>query len=212
MPPKKPKAGVTLNALLETEILPTGRAIRVRRAKALVPPIVEAEPAREAAPEREAALIYAENRLSPWAKWAKQHRRNLGFPTISLLYRAMLTTKVGIMRGRAADPEVDEEGNIIYPINADGHETRSFRPPSVGEIPEAIREVDLVVATMATLTPNLHRVIIAEYFTYGPMEERAKRTPWKLAQYRNLLKCAKYAVHGRLTTLADDEVQKLLAR
>lgn len=145
---------------------------------------------------RDSALIYAENRLAPWAKWAKEHRQALGYPTISLLFKAMQMTKVGIIRGRA-EPKADEHGEIDYPINADGHETRSMRPPTVGEAPEAIAEVDVVVAG---LPKDLHAVIIADYFTYGPIEARCRATRWKRARYSQLLESAKYAVFVSLAS------------
>lgn len=156
----------------------------------------------ELAPERtkarDSALIYAENRLAVWAKWAKDHRESIGYPTISTLYRAMATTKVGIVRGSAPLPREVGEGDercVEYPINAEGSATRSLRPQTVGEIPEAIGEVDSVVAK---LPKNLHKVIIADYFTYGPIEQRCKQTPWKRARYSQLLESAKYAVYVAL--------------
>lgn len=165
---------------------------------------IEAEPelsamkylGREKSRARDAALIYAENRLAPWAKWAKDHRQALGYPSVSLLFKAMRMTKVGIIRGRA-EPEADEHGEITYPINANGHETRSMRPLTVGEVPEAIAEVDIVVAK---LPKDLHTVIVADYFTYGPIEVRCKQTRWKRARYSQLLESAKYSVFAALAS------------
>jgi hypothetical protein len=193
--PKKPKAGITLNALIDHESLSDGRKIRVARAKAPILATVEVLQVQPRTHARDSALIYAENRLSPWARWAKEHRCALGYPTISLLYQAMQRTRVGVMRGSAADPKVDEDGNVEYPLNADGHETRSYRPVSVGEIPEAIREVDVAVAA---LPRDLRLVVVAEYFTYGPMEQRCRQTRWKLARFRQLLESAKFAVYMAL--------------
>lgn len=147
---------------------------------------------------RDAALIYAENRLFPWAQWAKEHRDALGYATVSLLYKAMQMTKVGVIRGSAyprARPGPDGTLEIDYPINADGHETRSMRPLGVGEVSDAIAEVDGVVAA---LPRDLHEVIIADFFTYGCIEVRCKQTRFKRARYSQLLESAKYAVYAAL--------------
>jgi hypothetical protein len=179
-----------LNAIFVEEELSSGVKIRVAKVRARAP-VVEIVNDREPTKARAAALIYAENRLFPWAKWARENRAGLGYPTISLLYRAMQSSKVGIIRGTAY-PRADEHGEVNYPINADGRETRSFRPPAVEEVPEAIVEVDEVVAR---LPPDLHKVIIADFFTYGPIEVRCKQTRWKRARYSQLLESAKYAVY-----------------
>lgn len=178
------------------EVLPSGVSIRVARATARVEAELP-EPAPQRTRARDAALIYAENRLSPWAKWAREHRDAIGYPTISLLYKAMQSTKVGIIRGTAIPfADYDNHGEVVYPVNADGSETRSMRPREVGEVPEAIAEVDVVVAR---LPRDLHTVIVADYFTYGPLDIRARQTPWKPARFRQLLEAAKYAVYVGLT-------------
>ena len=134
-----------MNAIAELETLSDGRPIRVARARAAVPAtIVRLEPEKRRA--RDSALIYAENRLAPWAKWARENRETLGYPTISLLYKAMWRTKIGVIRGHA-EPTADEHGVVHYPINADGRETRSFRPAAVDNPPEAIVEVSAVVGS-----------------------------------------------------------------
>jgi hypothetical protein len=133
---------------------------------------------------RDSALIYAENRLAPWAKWAKEHREALGFPTISLLYKAM--------RQKAVQLKACPQG-----ITANGSQTLSFRPLEVGEIPVAIAEVDHVVAGLPT---DLHTVIVADYFTYGPIEVRCQATRWRRARYSQLLESAKYAVFVSLAS------------
>lgn len=177
--------------VLENEILPD-----------VVLMIPSARPSIVVTPEkrraRDSALIYAENRLSVWSKWAKDHRHVLGYPTISLLYKAMQMTKIGVIRG-FAEPRAnyDNHGEVIYPINADGTETRSMRPVAVGEVPEPIAEVDIIVAR---LPADLHRVVVADYFTYGPIEVRCKETPWRRARYSQLLESAKYAVFVALNS------------
>jgi hypothetical protein len=163
---------------------------------------VSVEMTPEKRKQRDSALIYAENRLAPWAKWAKEHRAAIGYPTISLLYKAMQMTKIGIIRGTVT-PLADEHGNVHYPINADGHESRSMKPVAVGEVPEVIAEVDQVVAK---LPKDLHTVIIADYFTYGPIEVRCKETPWKRARYSQLLECAKYSVFVALSSRTKSDV------
>lgn len=177
-----------MNALIEAETLSDGREIRVAKGRRRPTVITVRSPEKTKA--RAAALVYAENRLFPWAKWAKENRETLGHPTISLLYQAMRETKLGVIRGTAL-PMADEHGVVHYPINADGRATRSFRAPPVGEVPEEIVEVDSVVARLPT---DLREVLMADFFTYGPIEVRCKRTRWKRARYSQLLESAKYAV------------------
>jgi len=188
--------GKNVNALMQVETLPDGRNIRVGRFKPVRAPAKEAEP-KEPTKARAAALIYAENRLFPWARWARENREAIGLPTISLLYQAMQSSKIGVIRG-SASPVADENGIIHYPINADGRQTRSFRQTPVGEVPEAIVEVDMVVAKLPS---DLHKVLIADFFTYGPIEVRCKQTPWRRARYSQLLESAKYAVYMGLMSL-----------
>lgn len=134
-------------------------------------------------PARAAALIYAENRLFPWAAWARNNRETLGLPTISMLYKAMKQRSKPV--GRARDVHLTARGNG----------TRSMQPITVGEVPEAVAEVDLVVAR---LPEDLHEVLVADFFTYGPIEVRCRATRWKRARYSQLLECAKYAVFASL--------------
>lgn len=147
---------------------------------------------------RAAALIFAENRLKPWADWARENRAGLGFPTISLLYKAMQMKWVEVKEKRAhvVAPEHRGTGHLT----ARGKETRSMIPPTIGEVPEAIAEVDAVVAQ---LPPDLHEVIIADYFTYGSIEVRCKRTKWKRARFSQLLEAAKYCVYTGLLAYGD---------
>lgn len=189
------RKGETVNAVFQSETLSSGASIRVARFRATRNVVAELRP--EPTKARAAALIYAENRLFPWAKWARENRETLGHPTISLLYQAMRSTKVGVIRG-CATPTADEHGVVHYPINADGRATRSFRATPVGEVPEAIVEVDGVVAQ---LPPDLHEVLVADFFTYGPIEVRCKATRWKRARYSQLLESAKYAVYMGLVSL-----------
>jgi hypothetical protein len=74
---------------------------------------------------------------------------------------------------------------------------------TVKDAPEAVMEVDAVVIK---LPKDLHEVIVADYFTYGPIEVRAKKTRWKRARYCQLLECAKYSVFAALDsrTLSED--------
>jgi hypothetical protein len=186
------------------EALGDGHVIRVGkgRPRTLAPP-PPPPPLRTKA--RDAALIYAETRLSMWAKWAKEHRESIGYPTISTLYRAMQTSKVGIIRGGALpDPEVTDPTQPVvpvrYPNNADASATRCMRAPEIGDPAPAIIEVDGVVAR---LPGDLRTVILADYFTYGAIEERCKRTPWRRARYSQLLEAAKYAVFVALQAQSD---------
>lgn len=150
-----------------------------------IAPIVE----RPVSQARAAALIYAENRLFPWSKWARENREKLGVPTVSLLYKAMQSKSIPLRKVHA---------NLIAQysgLTAMGRETRSFRPESIGEVPEAIVETDEAVGA---LPPDLHTVIVADFFTVGPIEIRCKKTRWKRARYSQLLESAKYAVYAHL--------------
>jgi hypothetical protein len=133
--------------------------------------------------KRDSALLYAEGRLSCWARWARDNRDSLGFPTTSLLYKAM--------RQKSERIKALNHGRIT----ARGTETVSFTPNYVPEAPEAIAETDRIVAQ---LPRDLNVVIIADYFTYGPIEVRAGATPWRRARYCQLLEAAKYAVYVSL--------------
>jgi len=190
-----------MNAAFETQILAGGVAISVARGRPVTPAFVAPPPERTKA--RDAALIYSRNRLLPWSKWMKENRHRLGIPTISLLYRAMQMTKVGIIRGTAYPRAVtgaDGKQHIEYPINADGRETRSFRPITVGEIPVEYLEVDEAVAGV----PEKPRSVgIVHYFTYGPIEDRVKETPYKRARYMQLLETFEYSVFVGLQSIAN---------
>lgn len=135
---------------------------------------------------RDIALIYAERRLSAWSGWARESREQLGLPPISLIYKAMRRKAERIRTQQIAHGALVERA-----LTASGHETRSCIPPTIGDVPEAIAEVDAVVAE---LRPPLNRVITADYFTYGPIEVRCKETPWGRARYLQLLESAKYCV------------------
>jgi hypothetical protein len=150
--------------------------------------------------ERSTAVLYAEKRLSDWAKWAREHRESLGYPTISTLYKAM-KERMEPGKGTWKVPKVKPH-ELPPLLTAMGKETHSFIPPTVGEAPQAVMEVDAVVIR---LPKDLHDVIIADYFTYGPIEARAKKTKWKRARYSQLLECAKYSVYAALDsrTLSD---------
>lgn len=150
--------------------------------------------------ERSTAVLYAEKRLTEWAKWARENRGGLGYPTVSTLYKAM--------KERLEPTKPAWKMLIVLPdeqppmLTAMGREKRCYMPPAVREAPEAILEVDAVVVR---LPKDLHEVIVADYFTYGPIEVRAKKTKWKRARYSQLLECAKYSVWAALDsrTLSD---------
>jgi hypothetical protein len=187
-------------ALIQTEILPGGIPIRVWQGRPQPAVVVQVEKARTKA--RDAALIYSRNRLLAWSKWAKEHREQIGYPTISLLYKAMQMTKVGIVRGTAYPRAVtgkDGLQRIEYPINADGHATRSSKPAEIGEVPPEFVEVDEAVAGVPA---KPREVGIAHYFTYGPIEDRVKETPYKRARYMQLLETFEYAVFVGLKAAA----------
>ncbi len=145
---------------------------------------------------RATAVVYAEARLNAWASWAREHRAALGYPSVSLLYK-VLRRKAMRLPALVEHPRLDRFDKPIGLLTAKGTETLSFRPRDVGEVPEAIAEVD---AAVASLPDDLHSVLMADYFTPGPIEVRAKGTRWKRARYSQLLECAKYAVYMALAT------------
>jgi hypothetical protein len=134
--------------------------------------------------KRPSELTYAEARLSAWATWAKDRRHELGYPSISTLYKAMREkfTPIGKRIRREVGPE----------LTARGTESVVFFQSRVDEPPEAVKEVEAVVNK---LPGDLRLVVTTDYFTYGPIEDKAKRTPWKRARYSQLLESAKYAVY-----------------
>ena len=102
--------------------------------------------------KRAAELVYAEERLSAWAEWAKRHRDGLGYPSMSLLYRAM-REKLGPVD---AKKRIVEESMRDVTLTARGSATRVSVEPKVGEIPDAVAEVDVVVARL----PHDLRIVI----------------------------------------------------
>lgn len=145
---------------------------------------------------RDACLVMADKRLAVWADWAKSHRQVLGYPTISSLFRAMMECK----RAKMPDMADMAEGKIR---TADGRQTPSFREDATF-VPEPIAEVDSVVAR---LPRPLERVITANYFTYGPIEVRAKAAGLKRARFFQLLESAKYSVWVGLEHVGTGKLQ-----
>lgn len=137
--------------------------------------------------KRPSELTYAEARLSAWATWAKDRRHELGYPSISTLYKAMRekSTPVGKRIKRETGPE----------LTARGTESVVFFESRVDEPPEAVAEVE---AAVNRLPGDLRLVVTTDYFTIGPIEAKAKLTPWKRARYSQLLESAKYAVYTAL--------------
>jgi hypothetical protein len=144
--------------------------------------------------KRPSELTYAEARLSAWAAWAKERRHDLGYPSISTLYKAMRekATPIGRLVKRKFGPE----------LTARGTESVVFFESRVDEPPEAVAEVETVVNK---LPGDLRLVVTTDYFTRGPIEAKAKRTPWKRARYSQLLESAKYAVFVALDSRTLDE-------
>lgn len=145
---------------------------------------------------RDASLLMAERRLTIWAAWAKQHRQVLGYPTVSSLFRAMMDCK----RSKMHDMAEMAEGKII---TAQGKQALSFREDATF-VPEPIAEVDAVVAR---LPRPLERVITANYFTYGPIEVRAKAAGLKRARFFQLLESAKYSVWVGLEHIGTEKLK-----
>lgn len=129
--------------------------------------------------EREQELVEVDKRLAEWAKWAKTHRQALGYPTISSLFRVMMDSR----RKKLSD--------TIFPPTAQGKEKKNFRDTESHFIPERIAEVDSAVAKLPRM---LERVITANYFTYGPIEVRAKSIGLKRGRFSQYLEAAKYSM------------------
>lgn len=142
--------------------------------------------------KRATALLYAEKRLSDWADWAKANREGLGFPSVSLLYRAM-RERLEPERRKADEMVLGPNERAKLPT-ALGTQQHVFVATRV-DASEAVLEVDAVVMR---LPRDLKEVIFADYFTYGPIEVRAKKTRWKRARYSQLLESAKYSVFAAL--------------
>lgn len=136
--------------------------------------------------KRDAGLLYVDARLTAWAHWARDNRNNLGYPTVSLLYKAMQQTKVGIVR-------LPDSGGLT----ARGEQAHVMRAGGHGVIPDAVEEIDRIVAR---LRPELHKVVVANYFVYGPIEARAKSVGYRRARFFQLLESAKYCVFVALDT------------
>lgn len=150
-------------------------------------------PARDEDPrkrQRDASLVMAERRLNAWAAWAKEHRIVIGYPTISSLFRVMMDSKRRLL-----------DDMVELHITAQGKQTQSFREVDTF-VPEPIAEVD---AAVARLPRPLERVITANYFTYGPIEVRAKAAGLKRARFFQLLESAKYAIWVSLNHVSGDD-------
>ena len=152
--------------------------------------------------ERSEALVYAEARLRPWANWIRDSRESLGFPTISLLYKAMRQKTVRLRRDPNSNPmskNADHTKMGGPEFTAIGKETRSFKPNTVAEPTEAVADVDAVVNT---LPKELREVVVADFFVYGPIETRARSLGLRKATYSALLRAAKYSVYTGLASKA----------
>lgn len=136
--------------------------------------------------KRPAELTYVEARLHQWASWGRDHRHELGYPSISTLYKAMREkyTPIGLRLT-----------NQAAALTARGKETVVFFEPRVGEVPEAVGEIEVIVNR---LPGDLRLVIVTDCFTYGPIEVKAKKTPWRRARYSQLLEAAKYSIYAAL--------------
>jgi len=140
---------------------------------------------------RDLALIYAERRLAVWASWSRNNRESLGFPAVSMVYKAMRRRAERVRR-----EQIIGGAQIEPALTAFGIETKSRIPAVIGEPPEAVAEVERVVIAMR---PDLYEVIMADYFTYGPIEVRCKQTQWCRARYLQLLEAAKYWTYAALS-------------
>lgn len=146
--------------------------------------------------ERDTAVLYADRRLRVWADWARRDQRIGGLPSVTAMQEAMASARVGVVRGRVEDSYFDEKTREWRPsVTAKGSPTRQSKPPPTAHASEEIAEVD---AAVARLPKRLNRVIMAEYFVYGPREVRAKAAHTSPARYSQLLESARYSVFAGL--------------
>lgn len=149
--------------------------------------------------ERSDALIYVENRLQPWANWIRDSRAVLGYPTVSLLYKAMRRKAVRLRRAKiGANPMARKTDHSLLggpELTVLGSETRSFRPTEEVDPPAPVLEVDRAVSTLA---PELRSVLVANYFVYGSIQNRAEACALKVATFSTRLRAAKYSVYSAL--------------
>lgn len=137
---------------------------------------------------REAAVIYAENRLAPWGKWSRDNHEQLGLPRVSIIHKI---TRRRLVRGQKKNRSV---------LSAKGKETLSFRPRTVGVMPEAIAEVDRAVAAI----PKRLRLILKIEYIHMPnsgIEGKCMLTRLCRKEYKERLCQAAYAVYLRLEDL-----------
>lgn len=151
--------------------------------------------------QRSSAVVYAEVRLDAWATWAREYRGALGYPKVSMIYK-VLRRKSMRLGGFVERPCLGKEDRPIGLLTAKGSETVSFKPREVGDVPEAIAQIDRVVATMDRV---LRRIIQIEYLTSSDLatEQKALTAGMQTSQYRTLLRKAKRAVASALEVLPD---------
>jgi hypothetical protein len=137
--------------------------------------------------QREAAVLYAETRLEPWGKWSRGNSEGLGLPRVSIIHKIM---RRKLIRGLSKNKQR---------LSAKGKETLSFRPRTVGSMPDAVSEVDLAVAA---LSPNLQIILKIEYIHLrnAPAEDRCAAAGIGRRRYGQLLECAKYSIYAALNT------------
>lgn len=127
------------------------------------------------------AIIYAETRLEPWGKWSRDSAEALGLPRVSIIHKIMRRRLIrGISRNKQK-------------MTAKGKETLSFRPKTIGSVPDAVAEVD---KSIAALPSNLQLILKVEYIDYrnSRIEERCAAAGLGRRRYGQLLECAKYAI------------------
>ena len=111
--------------------------------------------------KRPSELVYAEGRLSAWAAWAKDRRHELGYPSISTLYKGSEATKV--QQYPAFVPLASEDlGDLVRASlsevvhGGDGPENRfvfPLRGDDLVDDPEVIRGI-AVVSTLHALVAS----------------------------------------------------------
>lgn len=130
-------------------------------------------------------IAYAEARLEPWGKWSRENGNGLGLPRVSIVHKI---TKRRLVRGTSRNKTK---------LTAKGKETLSFRPVTVGTIPEEVAEVDKAVGALPL---RFKTVISIEYIDCrtAPLEEKCAAAGVSRPTYIKNLRKAKYRVYVNL--------------
>lgn len=109
--------------------------------------------------------------LARWARWARKQLTLIGWPEVSLTAKMIEWHELGL------EPEK------LYP--AQGRD----------KAPEGVMFID---ACVAKLPKRYRRVIYAEYFSSGTVEQKAKREGISRALFNERLRCSQWLIYGKI--------------